>query len=590
VLAAQGTTAWELLMNIETRRRFLRRAADGSGDQAAALKAALADGSGDVRGFVELNAQQLLQREREAGVLGRARAARDWLVVELVLRFQLVERFYQHDQQQQQQQLQQNLQDLQQIEPALLQSLGRDAMAPTGTIYGMPYHKNAMQLLLSLAQQEQSDAWARTRSRARKADRRQPDNPRCVTLTNPATNATVHVVGVCHVSVRSQDDVRQVIKDAQPDIVCVESCMARGQVMRMDKREHEQTRQVLPDLSSIARDHWGKLCLAGVAVPLFPLVCGAAAVLVSACNPQHAQLADVSEGGEMLVAMGEATALGAKCYAIDRNIGVTVARCLGELTSGGLCSALRAGLESAFEDDAGFDKMEAKVRPLLETDRQWTESDVRECQALARTWLDEIVIKPEDAVDGTVPCIDRALVWERDQYLAHHLWQATQTPGSTTVAVVGAAHVPGIQAHFGKTTDARIEEFSQWPSGLSSGLSGLGRGGVQFGTAAVLGPPAAAYFAYRTLGRRYSPRVARAGVLGVGAVMIAGAAYAAVDAYNTTRRIQIETRGSRVLSTFSGEGLKELEEQRMLPAVGQLATTMTTGLPPGTDRVRSSTT
>ena len=117
-------------MNIETRRRFLRRAADGSGDQAAALKAALADGSGDVRGFVELNAQQLLQREREAGVLGRARAARDWLVVELVLRFQLVERFYQHDQQQQQQQLQQNLQDLQQIEPALLQSLGRDAMAP----------------------------------------------------------------------------------------------------------------------------------------------------------------------------------------------------------------------------------------------------------------------------------------------------------------------------------------------------------------------------------------------------------------------------------------------------------------------------
>jgi pheromone shutdown-related protein TraB len=62
-----------------------------------------------------------------------------------------------------------------------------------------------------------------------------------------------------------------------------------------------------------------------------------------------------------------------------------------------------------------------------------------------------------DEFSGSLPGIKTALIDERDQYLATKMLAA---PGKTLVAVVGAAHVPGIKRAFGQPVDlATLEEL-----------------------------------------------------------------------------------------------------------------------------------
>ena len=55
-----------------------------------------------------------------------------------------------------------------------------------------------------------------------------------------------------------------------------------------------------------------------------------------------------------------------------------------------------------------------------------------------------------DEFSGSLPGVKVALIDERDQYLAEKIRNA---PGDTVVAVVGAAHVPGIKRAFGAAVD-----------------------------------------------------------------------------------------------------------------------------------------
>merc|ERR1719160_733013 len=50
---------------------------------------------------------------------------------------------------------------------------------------------------------------------------------------------------------------------------------------------------------------------------------------------------------------------------------------------------------------------------------------------------------------------------ERDELLAHRLYHGC--PGKT-VAIVGAAHVAGIQRNWGRTTDAQMESYLHVPT------------------------------------------------------------------------------------------------------------------------------
>ena len=134
---------------------------------------------------------------------------------------------------------------------------------------------------------------------------------------------------------------------------------------------------------------------------------------------------------------------------------------------------------------------------------------------------------------------ESSLTVERDEDMANNLWRASQQPGSTTVAVVGAAHVRGIRQHFGHTTDARFDELSQVPAekgGTAQVLEKMS-GMISF---SYLAPFVAARAGYNAALRRYSPRVARCGLLGVGASFAAATLYATQDSRARARRVHVE--------------------------------------------------
>jgi pheromone shutdown-related protein TraB len=78
-----------------------------------------------------------------------------------------------------------------------------------------------------------------------------------------------------------------------------------------------------------------------------------------------------------------------------------------------------------------------------------------------------------DEMAEILPTVKKILVDERDTYMAHHISQA---PGKKIVAIVGAAHMPGILKKLGQTfSSAEIDELSVIPekTALSKALPWL---------------------------------------------------------------------------------------------------------------------
>ena len=414
--------------------------------------------------------------------------------------------------------------------------LVKDALASSG-----PFLEAVSSLVLRERRQVEALALQRQRSRSR-LPRAELQHPRCATLTNPAKNATVHVIGVNHLSTLSQADVRQIIRDVQPDAVCIEMCHERVRSGSSVKGQDTP----LPTLPVLLQQNWGKACFAAywatITIPMLPLVwCyGALNVWDRAFVERTERLSGTNAGGEMCAALEESRTLGVPCYAIDREISTTMCRHGSELANGGLTSYLSLVAEKVFqrEENHAGDRLREKLDLLMASDDLWSEEDIAECRALSRERIDGMSYANGIPIDTMR--IGRAISLERDEYLARNLWRASQRQGSTTVAVVGAAHLQGIQKHFGHTTDARFAEISTCPSDDS-----VLRNAALIMVAGVLGPPIATYAAYRSASRLFNPKLARRGVVGLGASLIAGAAYTAASTYNEVRRIRIETSPNR---------------------------------------------
>ena len=376
--------------------------------------------------------------------------------------------------------------------------------------------------------------------------------PRHTVLSDEATNATVHLVGVAHLSPRSNDDVRRAIREVRPNDVALELCSERTQVLHMAPSEAALPLEPL-SLDLLRRD-WRQL-----ANPLFWLV-QLNLLAVEA-------LVGTGIGAEQQIAAAEAQRVGAECLLIDRRFSVTVARCLGELCTGGASTlrfALLASLpamsavsghgggdENAGDSDgaelgAAAEALRARVMLLGMQQRgeyPWPADELRECRAQCRALVDRMVDLSEVQLAGAqrhgiiYNAVSVPLLAERDEIMAHHLWRQVAKPGGTVVAVVGKAHVPGITRHFGRTTDARCEALQQPPpqGALQSGALKLGMLGLS-----VVAMPVAGLMLVKN---RVSPRAARtarlmyAGVLGLGSMSLAATG---VSHYNFVRRLQLE--------------------------------------------------
>jgi len=237
---------------------------------------------------------------------------------------------------------------------------------------------------------------------------------------------TFHVVGTAHVSAHSVDEVRQIIAQVRPDAVCVELDQRRHDALTRDSAFRDL------DVRGAVRDGRALYVLAQLALAAYQRRIGARL--------------GIKPGAELLAAIDAATAAGIPVELIDRDIDITLKRTWRNL---GLWRRI-ALFASLFVGGGPDDRRTSE--PI---NAQMIE-DLKQPRALS-DMLTEL--------GRAVPEIKQPLIDERDQYLASRLVEVGRGRRSV-VAVVGAAHVPGISAQLGTPIDRAALEQIPPPSRL----------------------------------------------------------------------------------------------------------------------------
>jgi len=207
------------------------------------------------------------------------------------------------------------------------------------------------------------------------------------------------LLGTAHVSQASVEMVREVIATEQPDTVCVE----------LDAQRHKALRNP---------QHWETLNLIEVIRQgQAPFLC--ANLVLAAYQKRMGLHTGVRPGAELAAAAEAAEERHLTVRLIDREIRITLLRAWRKAGFWKKMSLLATLLAGMFEKQK-LD--EAELARLRETDT-------------LTALLDEL--------SQVLPTIKAILVDERDLYMANEIRHA---PGQRIVAVVGAAHLPGISS------------------------------------------------------------------------------------------------------------------------------------------------
>jgi len=219
------------------------------------------------------------------------------------------------------------------------------------------------------------------------------------------------LIGTAHVSKNSVAEVRETIKNEQPDSVGIE----------LDAQRFEAINQ---------KDKWSntdifKIIKSKRAGFLF------ANILLSNYQRKLAEQFGIESGQEMMEGIACAKEYGAELVLADRSIQITFNR----IWRG--CSL--------------WEKTKLLFSIVLSVvdDQEITEEDLENLKS--EDMLSAALAEMGSAFKG----VKRYLVDERDQYLAYKIKNA---PGNKIVAVVGAAHIAGIKEEFYKDQDiAKLE-------------------------------------------------------------------------------------------------------------------------------------
>jgi pheromone shutdown-related protein TraB len=230
----------------------------------------------------------------------------------------------------------------------------------------------------------------------------------------------ITLVGTAHVSKESVEEVKQTIKDLQPDCVAVELDEKRADSIKNPSRYSQL------DLVKVFKRKEGFLLLANL--------------MLSSFQRRMGLNAGVKPGDEMIAAMNAADEGGISCTLVDRPIQITLKRAWGKNSFWGKCKLLATLLSSAFSKEEIEPEEIEKLKERNEMDSMMSE------------------------LADYMPVIKTVLIDERDQYLASKIWASE---GNNIVAVLGAGHLPGVQAHLEKlgagTEKSDVEEISKLP-------------------------------------------------------------------------------------------------------------------------------
>ncbi|WP_054950421.1 TraB/GumN family protein [Numidum massiliense] len=222
------------------------------------------------------------------------------------------------------------------------------------------------------------------------------------------------LIGTAHVSKQSAEQVKEVIEAERPDSVCVELDEQRYESIQNKSKWKDM------DIFKVIKEKKATLLLMNLAISSF--------------QKRMADQFGIKAGQEMIQGIESAKEIGADLVLADRNIQITFARIWNNVGFWGKAQLLSQVFFSIFnnkqisEDELEKMKNQDTINAIL---KEFTEGFPR--------------LK--------VPLID-----ERDQYLAQKIKEA---PGKKVVAVLGAAHVPGITEEISKEHD--LKRLSERP-------------------------------------------------------------------------------------------------------------------------------
>ena len=232
------------------------------------------------------------------------------------------------------------------------------------------------------------------------------------------------LVGTAHVSRESIDDVRNIIYEEKPDMVCVE--LDQGRFNSISQNDNWEKL----NLSKVFREGKGFLLIANLVLASFQRRLG--------------NELGVKPGEEMKVAVEAAQEAGIAYSLCDREVHTTLRRAWARCGLWSKSKLLASLLASAFTNEKLSEQEVENLKNGNELDGMMNE------------------------LSGYLPAVKKTLIDERDRYLAAKIWtSASANENKKVAAVVGAGHLPGIKSYLEKmasgeeTTD--VSELDKIP-------------------------------------------------------------------------------------------------------------------------------
>ncbi|UJL46363.1 TraB/GumN family protein [Virgibacillus sp. NKC19-16] len=222
------------------------------------------------------------------------------------------------------------------------------------------------------------------------------------------------LIGTAHVSKTSAEEVKEVIEAENPDSVCIELDQGRYNSIVEGNKWKDM------DIFKVIREKKATLLLMNLAISSF--------------QNRMAKQFGISPGQEMIQGIDSAKETGADLVLADRNIQTTFSRVWRNIGLKGKALLLMQVIGGIFSketiSEADLEKMKSEdtLNAML---HEFTQS---------------------------FPRLKKPLIDERDQFLSQKIKEA---PGNKIVAVLGAAHVPGIKEEIHNDHD--LKRLSQVP-------------------------------------------------------------------------------------------------------------------------------
>jgi len=217
-----------------------------------------------------------------------------------------------------------------------------------------------------------------------------------------AGSREIILIGTAHVSRESIDEVKAMITQEKPVMICVELDQGRYEALT------EKDRWEKLDVIKVLKDGRGFLLIANL--------------VLSGFQKRMGNELGVQPGEEMKVALETAREQGIAFSLCDREIQTTLRRAWARCGLWNKAKLLASLLGSAF------------------TTEKLSEGEIENLKN--RSELDGMM----DDLAGYLPQVKETLIDERDRYLAAKIWDAAvSSPPGKVVAVVGAGHLRGLQ-------------------------------------------------------------------------------------------------------------------------------------------------